>query len=693
MGKRDANRSSRARRRDSANDCQPLMAALLPMLSTLPMVGEGALVWAVGGLIVVLGLFVYGLRDVRRFSLVRSLAIGGVCLKESLRRRVLWVTPLAMLAVIALGQVIRPADPEDAIRQMTGQAFFASALIALLTGVVLACTNLPRDLESKIIFTLVTKPATRLEIVLGKIVGFAGTTAAVLGVMLVFTLCYLSLQAVGFGRTVRAELAGGAADVTRLNTLRHYADVGLLSTRALSTPRDLQLYAAVPEPGATSRLFYGGTQDAVLRFDVTPEQFLPPDAPADGTVRPGDSGLELSFLLSYRFFDGTVPPEPPVVAVSFLDADGFDLVRADALPENGRVRLADPAGRERVSIRLSPARAAELRDAGTFYLRFQGSGGGLVYGISDRPAALRVPPLGPTDDPDAGRLLPPTQPPILRGRGGDFGQQLLGPTDAPGQVALYTFLDVAEPEVIDGEVPLEFRFGVERSSETDVDLVDAVVTATVRNHADGESYGPYDLYPESLRPVYLSVPAAAVAGGAFDVIVANQTPGQIVGVGEASVAVITDRQPFVWNLFKGFGSIWLLCVMAVAAGVCASTFVSWPIAIVLTVLLLTGRWAVDSVRDVLRPGYGQRVAGDLYGGEAGAGVDATRATVEGLRQALVGLAGLLPDLRAFGADRFVENGESVPWRLLGESALVGLGYALPLAVLAYVVLRNKEVAR
>ena len=44
------------------------------------------------------------------------------------------------------------------------------------------------------IFTVVTKPTTRLEIVLGKVVGFAGVSAAILVIMGVFTFGYLEVR-------------------------------------------------------------------------------------------------------------------------------------------------------------------------------------------------------------------------------------------------------------------------------------------------------------------------------------------------------------------------------------------------------------------------------------------------------------------------------------------------------------------
>ena len=124
----------------------------------------------VGLLIVVAGM-VIGLGDLRRFRWRRVSAIANVCFAESIRRRILWITPLAILGVIAVSQLTHPADEQDAIRQTTRFCLFASGLIVIIAAVLLSATNLPKEIENRVIFTVVTKPTTRLEIVLGKVLG------------------------------------------------------------------------------------------------------------------------------------------------------------------------------------------------------------------------------------------------------------------------------------------------------------------------------------------------------------------------------------------------------------------------------------------------------------------------------------------------------------------------------------------
>ena len=55
--------------------------------------------WLLGGGILLLGL-VLGLKDLVRISLTRIWALSTVTFRQSIRRRVLWITPLVILGVI-----------------------------------------------------------------------------------------------------------------------------------------------------------------------------------------------------------------------------------------------------------------------------------------------------------------------------------------------------------------------------------------------------------------------------------------------------------------------------------------------------------------------------------------------------------------------------------------------------------------
>ena len=192
--------------------------------------------WLAAGIIVVLGLLIYGAHDLFRLSLTRIWAISSVCFSEAIRKRTLWITPLAIIGVIVVTQLSHPDDPQEAIRQATKFCLFASGLLVSVVAIILACTNLPKEIDNRVIFTVVTKPTTRLEIVLGKCLGFARISATIIIIMGIFTYAYLQTRSWTEMSAVHRQLASIPSDSPTRPTLVYYADHGFLTTRRLDAP-------------------------------------------------------------------------------------------------------------------------------------------------------------------------------------------------------------------------------------------------------------------------------------------------------------------------------------------------------------------------------------------------------------------------------------------------------------------------
>ena len=139
--------------------------------------------WWLAGIIVIGGLLAFGRNELSRLRLGRVWAISDVCFAESIRRKVLWVTPLGILGVIAISLLQHPIDQQESIRQTIKFCLFASGTLVTITAIILACTNLPREIENRVIYTIVTKPTTRLEIVLGKVLGFVRISGLIVLIM------------------------------------------------------------------------------------------------------------------------------------------------------------------------------------------------------------------------------------------------------------------------------------------------------------------------------------------------------------------------------------------------------------------------------------------------------------------------------------------------------------------------------
>ena len=209
--------------------------------------------------------------DVQRFRFRRVRAIAGVCFAESIRRKVLWITPLAIIGVIAVTQFTKAADEQDAIRQMAKYCLFATSLIVIIAALILACTNLPREIENRVIYTVVTKPTTRLEIVLGKVLGLRRVSAADHRDHGACSRTGTSTSRPQSGVSrIQAALESGQADRGQQPDARALRrDRPARDQVAGACRSDLEIFSRPPDPDGTKWMGGGRQQYYVVRLRLT----------------------------------------------------------------------------------------------------------------------------------------------------------------------------------------------------------------------------------------------------------------------------------------------------------------------------------------------------------------------------------------------------------------------------------------
>jgi hypothetical protein len=706
--------------------------------------------WLLSNLALVIGIAVVaagvilGLPDLLRLNPKRVWAISSVGFRESIRRRVLWVTPLAMVGIVAVTQLAHPVDEQDAIRQATKYCLFASGVVVVVATLILACTSLPKEIDNRVIYTIVTKPATRLEIVLGKTLGFARTAAAILLVMGAFSYLYLHLTARQLQASVQERLRTlPATDTSRL-TLQQYAEEGLLQARTYARPVGLGFYARVPQAADPIRWVTGSSEQSVaFPFDLPAELFAPDvttqlnfrlqiayQQPRPLTRREIELDDELSRLPASTTRPAERRPGKPRITASIQNRDQETVLPNGLLVDTRHApdpvkKSTDPqAFRNATSVVLEDVpgappgvgeaelvvRAREFHQViqtlpqrpdgkRRIHLFVTGQTPATRYGYAPGAVSLTalVAPSG------GGDARPVPVPPATDEAGAEVGprfrgrlsttnaQQLRGdpdPNEAP--VAVYQFRSAGLAP--GGEtVPFEFRTRVERG---DVDVGDAENTTTVevvvRNRKTGQASPSIAFHTDSDRPTYFRAPAGVVAGGEFDVELRSSTAGHYVGLRPGSLAVVASTQSFALNLLKSLSILWLLSVLVVVIAIFCSTFVSWPIAIVLSLVLLLGRWCVVQLGEPSSP---RQMAVDFFGAEVGdVKARVFTDTFGALSKLLNVAAGVLPDLDQFRVTADIERGVTIPLEALVDPLRVLTFFGVPLLFLAYLFLRKKEVA-
>lgn len=707
----------------------------------------GSFGYIIAGIIVLLGLAL-GLPDLMRLSPKRIWAIGSVGFRESIRRRVLWVTPLAMLGIIAVSQLSHPFDEQDAIRQTTKYCLFASGIVVVIATLILACTSLPKEIDNRVIYTIVTKPATRLEIVLGKTIAFARTSAAILLIMGIFSYAYLQINAAQLTSAIRARLAVLPQSDQSRETLRHYADEGLLQARAYTlpppggvwgSPPGLQMYARVPQPADPYKWQFGNNeQNALFPFTISDDILAHPDASLIFTLQIATNQPR---PLNRREMETEAPdptattrattqgvkkyPGPPYITVTLLNENAYSAVAPGEMmdplhqsevtskdPEafkNANAVKLEPSGQKGVgqAIIVVPAKTVQekiarlpaaadgkrhmyLMIAGTTLATQYGYGANAV-GLSAQIADASGKPMNiPIASSGAGgdKLAP-----VFRGRlTSTHNQQLRGDDDpAEAPVAIFEFRQPGFNPSGD-EVGFEFRTKVERTGDAAATEAENTthVEAIIHNRKTGVTSPPIEMTADSDRPTFFRVPRAAVEGGDFDLQLRSRTEGHYVGLRAPSIAAVSTSQSFAFNLLKSLVILWMLSVLVVIISVFCSTFVSWPIAVVLSLVILLGRWCVTQLGDPASP---QQMVTDIFGANANpVGARVFTDTVGALNKLLAITAKVLPDLDQFRVTEDIERGVSISTRSLFDAAMVLLTFGTVLLIFAYLLLRKKEVA-
>ena len=682
--------------------------------------------WLVAGLIPLACLGIYGLRDLFRFSIGRTRAISSVCFAESIRKRVLWLTPLAIAGVIVVSQFQRPLDEMDAIRQTTKFCLFAAGLLVMVASIMLACTSLPKEIENRVIYTVVTKPISRLEILVGKIAGFAGVSATILLIMGLFTFGYLHVREWAVMSSVQSRLAGGGLDAVTQRTLQFYADNGLLDARSYSQTRDVQALAEYSRMDAPLRWMMGdGQQDAYVPFVL--------DSAALSAAASEVGGLNMSLVLhvpwrqrvltaaeveaqkttakeaGYSPAGGKLGPQitgmvspgldmsktiPAFVRVGITDAFGSPV--AGATLNGGKlIALPDATGQSAVEIPIPAEVLGQVAKLGRLYVQIGGMSPGTYYGVTDRSAIVLYAVAGsvkPTTIYPKAFEGRPVSVVVIHGRNGTDGQQIRGYAEAADSpVGVFSFRGADVPVATGGRVSFEYRGGIERGDD-DLSQMQTQSEFRVVNIKTGKTSEAEKVPLESRRAVRFSVPAEDVAGGDFDVVVKCGSEGHWLGLRGNTLQLISVNQGFGLNLFKSLLILWLLSVLVVGVSIFCSTFLSWPIAVVLTLVILLGHWGVMQLSDVMAPGVGRQVVNDLFTGAAPPVAETINRSLEALSSVLRGMSLVLPDISRFAAMEDMEKGVTISgFRILEALEVLGL-FGLPILALSYVFFRNKEVA-
>lgn len=621
------------------------------------------------------------LGEMLRTSPRRVWALSLLTFRESMRRKVLLVGVVFALLFMFAGWFLSDTQTRPELQAKRHISFVLTTIsfLVLPLMLLLACWGLPEDVKARSLHTVVTKPARRHEVYLGRVFGFT----------LIGTLILVVMGAVGYVWTVRQ--VPPEAHSSLICRVPVYGRLSFLDSRGRKQFRGVN----VGDIWDFRSYIAGGTpQRAVWEFDkVTPADLVTLKDPDTGEVLRDEDNrprqglrLETNFEV-FRTYKGN-----------------------QALGVRCEVRLVRLHRTETIRALAPPGLA------GFEALRRNLEGG--RFG----EAAVALEKI-------VNRLTSGTQslsrPDFRRIAGGyaDFGRLLNSFADKDEKNAAWIreaaaaanqCATAAENEdaaaLVDGLKQLARHFRTQEAAlrKMLVDLVARVKSFEVKEYRE-----PVTINVE--RSLLLRINNRGelvqgdlfrdlIHGGRLTVQVSCLDPEQYLGMARPDLFIRRPDRHFAVGFTKAIFGTWLMMVLVVLLSVTGSCFLKGPVATLLTFVFLvlgsafhgflekvvTGQLdsagAFESVYRLVNHLNPRVKIGDIRGKEA----------IETVDQSLIGVLKLvywiIPDFENYRVTPYLANGFDVPWdSSLLPAVVTTLGYFIPCLLLGYLSLASREL--
>lgn len=187
------------------------------------------------------------------------------------------------------------------------------------------------------------------------------------------------------------------------------------------------------------------------------------------------------------------------------------------------------------------------------------------------------------------------------------------------------------------------------------------------------------------------------------VYVKCESKGQLLGMAEPDLYLLEANQPFAVNFVKGAVGLWCRLCIVIGLAIACSTYLSGVLSLLVAVVIFLLGYATDHLNDLA---FSRNVGGgpfeamsrlvraDTPTAELGdsAGVRALLVADKGWAWVVRRIQNVIPDVESFTWTHFVSEGFNVNVEYLVVNVLVTVGYLLPWAVLAYYLMKSREVA-
>src|SRR5262249_13946965 len=151
-----------------------------------------ALFLTLGGLFAISGIGQPFVRDLFKLRFRRIWALSKLGLKEAVGNRLFWVFLLCLLPFLFPAKwFVSDIKAEDELRWTVDLSTFMAAILTIVPAGLLAAFAIPNDIRHQTIYTIVTKPVERFEVVLGRFFGHTALMTVALAAMTAVSLVFI----------------------------------------------------------------------------------------------------------------------------------------------------------------------------------------------------------------------------------------------------------------------------------------------------------------------------------------------------------------------------------------------------------------------------------------------------------------------------------------------------------------------
>lgn len=588
----------------------------------------------------------------------RLFAIAKQSVTEATRRMwAPWVVIVLFAVILAFTHWFLPASqqrPAELGRIYVGTLTLLCMLLLTVMVTVLAPLSLPQDIQMQTIYTVVSKPVRRLELILGRIVGYMTIVTLLTLVFGGISLLYLDRN---IGRTIDSIVNKSAqleeTDPDQARVLSEQADQ--MRTR---------MSARLPVKGSLTFLDSRGTPQ-IKGIDVGQEQEF-------------RSHIEGATEASATWTFGNSIPDPydpklrlnrPVPVDTLLKPGTIESIENEAAKLQYVVNVGEQRSKApNISAAENARIAADTTQAATRIQELRAESQKMQAEFDDLIAKAK--------QADADKKADAAD---------DFRRQASALHSPP--------------------VPMEMTFTIYRTTKGRVGepvFAELEVENPRTNIPKFRTTFPIREYYTNKR----TLPSSYLVGSLGDlrVTIRCKSPTQYLGMAEGDFYLLADSGDFGTNFFKGLFGIWLQASVLATIGVFAGTFLSWPVALLFTIAFFVAGHAASAI-------LGRFYLSTLEGGgpfeslirllthdNQMSDLAATPGTVVAktldsvVMPVMSRMVYLIPNLASLDVSNTVAEGFAVTGPLVLQNTMIALAYVVPFSIFGYFILKNREVA-